>query len=58
MMGNNELEIVMKLNKDMQGLLSNVNAIVEDLTVLTQIVYDREMQKCNDEIDIKLKSHM
>ena len=57
-MENNEIKMLTEINKKVQNLISDFNSLVNDISVLSQMVYDREIQKCDDEIDIKLRSHM
>ena len=57
-MESNEIRMLHKINRDMQNVIASLNIVVADMATLTEIVYDREMSKCNDEIDIKLQSHM
>ena len=53
-----ELEILTRLNKDMQNLITDLNIVVGDLSILSQMVYDKEIKRCDDTVDIKLQSHM
>ena len=53
-----EIELLHKTNKDLGELLNNLNILVADISALTEVVYDREIQRCDGEIDIKLHSHM
>ena len=55
---NNEIRILHKIHKDMQNVVTSLNIVIADMATLTEIVYDREMSKCNDDLDIKLHSHM
>lgn len=57
-MESNEIRILHKINRDMQNVIASLNIVIADMATLTEAVYDREMAKCNDELDIKLRSHM
>lgn len=58
MMGNKEtIEMVTRINKDIQNLISDFNIIVADMGILSQLIYDSEISRC-DEDEIKLRSHM
>ena len=57
-MESNEIRILHKINRDMQNVIASLNIVIADMATLTEVVYDREMSKCNDELDIKLRSHM
>ena len=57
MMGNKEIEMVTRINKDIQNLISDLNIIVVDMGILSQLIYDNEISRC-DEDEIKLRSHM
>ena len=58
MMESKEIEMITRINKDIQNLISDLNIVVADLGILSQLVYDKEISKCDEEIDIKLRSHM
>ena len=58
MMESNEIRILHKINRDMQNVIASLNIVIADMATLTEVVYDREMAKCNDNLDIKLQSHM
>ena len=59
MMESKEIEMVTRLNKDIQNLISDLNIIVADMGILSQLIYDNEISRCNeDEHEIKLRSHM
>lgn len=57
-MENREIMLIHELNKQIGVLVSDLNVIVNTLSELSKAVYDREIEKCSNEIDIKLKSHM
>ena len=58
-MANKEIEMVTRINKDIQNLISDLNIVVADLGILSQLIYDKEVSKCDNELeDIKLRSHM
>ena len=58
MMGNKEIIMLHNINKTVATLMQDFNDLVKELSTLTEMIYDREIEKCNDEIDIKLQSHM
>lgn len=59
MMGNKEIEMVMRINKDIQSLISDLNIIVADMGILSQLIYEKEISRCDeDKHEIKLRSHM
>lgn len=59
MMGNKEIEMVMRINKDIQNLITDLNVVVADMGILSQMIYDNEISRCDkDEHEIKLLSHM
>ena len=59
MMGNKEIEMVTRINKDIQNLISDLNIIVADMGILSQLIYDNEISRCDeDEHKVKLLSHM
>ena len=59
MMGSKEIEMITRINKDIQNLISDLNIIVADMGILSQLIYDNEISRCNeDEHEIKLRSHM
>ena len=58
MTGSKEIEMITRINKDIQNLISDLNIIVADMGILSQLVYDNEIARCGDDIDIKLRSHM
>ena len=58
MMESKDVLAIHKLNKDMQELIYNLNVVVNDISMLTEIVYEREIEQCDNDIDIKLRSHM
>ena len=58
-MGSKEIEMITRINKDIQNLISDLNIIVADMGILSQLIYDTEISRCNeDEHEIKLRSHM
>ena len=57
-MGNNEIEILHRLNKNMSILIANFNELVNDISKLTEIIYNKEIDNLNKEKDIRLHSHM
>ena len=59
MMGNKEIEMVTRINKDIQNLITDLNIVVADMGILSQLIYDSEIARCGDnEHEIKLHSHM
>lgn len=60
MMGNKEIEMITRINKDIQNLISDMNIIVADMGILSQLIYDSEISRCDcdNENEIKLRSHM
>lgn len=58
MMGNKEIEMVTRINKDIQNLITDLNIVVADMGILSQLIYDNEIARCNEDVDIKLRSHM
>ena len=58
MMGNKEIEMVTRINKDIQNLITDLNIVVADMGILSQLIYDGEIARCGDDVDIKLRSHM
>ena len=59
MMGSKEIEMVTRINKDIQNLISDLNIVIADMGILSQLIYDNEISRCNeDEHEIKLRSHM
>ena len=57
-MGNKEIEMVTRINKDIQNLITDLNIVVADMGILSQLIYDSEITRCGDDVDIKLRSHM
>ena len=57
MMGSKEIEMVTRINKDIQNLISDLNIVVADMGILSQLIYENEIARC-DEDDIKLRSHL
>ena len=58
-MGSKEIEMVTRINKDIQNLISDLNIIVADMGILSQLIYEKEISRCDeDEHEIKLRSHM
>ena len=57
-MENNEIEILHRLNKNMSILIANFNELVNDISKLTEIIYNKEIDNLNKEKDIRLHSHM
>lgn len=59
MMGSKEAEMVTRINKDVQNLIADLNIVVADLSVLSQFIFQSEIERCTeDEYEIKLRSHM
>lgn len=58
MMGNNEMILLHKLNSKMIKLIRDFNGIVSDLSELTEMVCQKELNELDKEQDIKLRSHM
>ena len=59
MMESKEIEMVTRINKDIQNLISDLNIIVADMGILSQLIYENEISRCDeDEHEIKLHSHM
>ena len=63
MMESKELAIVHKLTKQMRGLVKDINEITDSISELSNLLFDKEIERCNNEIDeynklIKLHSHM
>ena len=58
-MGSKEIEMVTRINKDIQNLISDLNIIVADMGILSQFIYEKGISRCDeDEYEIKLRSHM
>lgn len=58
MMENNEIQVLHRINKRMAMLIADFNSIVNDLSELTQMIYDREIEILNEDREFKLRSHM
>ena len=57
---NNEIiQTLHKVNTGMRVLMNDLSEVVDNVSKLTQLIYDREIEKIDDELeDIKLRSHM
>ena len=58
-----EIEIMHKINEGMSILMRDLSSVVDDITELTQLLYNKEIEKLDKEIEqtntnIKLHSHM
>ena len=59
MMGSKEIEMITRINKDIQNLISDLNIIVAYMGILSQLIYENEISRSDeDEHEIKLRSHM
>lgn len=59
MMGSKEIEMVTRINRDIQSLISDLNIVVADMGILSQLIYENEISRCDEnEHEIKLRSHM
>lgn len=64
MMENNEIiQTLHKVNTEMKVLMQDLSEVIDNLSKLTELVYDKEIKKLDDEINnintnIKLRSHM
>ena len=61
MMESKEVQILHHINQQMSIIFSDLTDLATMMRELTKIVYDREMEKCNnkeEEEEIKLHSHM
>ncbi len=58
MMGSKEIEMVTRINKDIQNLISDLNIVVADMSILSQLIFQNEIERCDNDVDIKLRSHM
>ena len=58
MMESNDIRVLHRLNKNMQTLISDLNVVVADISELTELLYNREIENMDDEHEIKLCSHM
>ena len=53
-----EIEMITRINRDIQNLITDLNIVVSDMGILSQLIYENEVAQCGDDIDIKLQSHM
>lgn len=53
-----EIEMITRINRDIQNLITDLNIVVSDMGILSQLIYENEVTQCGDNIDIKLQSHM
>lgn len=60
MMENKEIEILHRINKGLSVLMVDLNEVVKDISLLTELVYNREIENIPTENNnvIKLHSHM
>lgn len=64
MMESNEtIQALHKVNTGMKVLMQDLSEVINNLSKLTELVYDKEIEKLDDEINdinenIKLRSHM
>lgn len=59
MMESKEIEMITRINRDIQHLITDLNIAVADLGILSQLIYDKEIHDIPAENnDIKLHSHM
>lgn len=50
-----EIEMITRINRDIQNLITDLNIVVSDMGILSQLIYENEVAQCGD---IKLQSHM
>lgn len=59
MTGNNEVQLLHEINSKMVTLMQDFNEVVQALSELTIMVYDKEIDKCKyEDGGFRLRSHM
>ena len=56
-----EIQVLHKVNTGMRVLMDNLTDVISNLSELTELLYNKEMDKVDKEIEninIKLHSHM
>ena len=56
MMENKEIELVKILHQNIRTLTNDLSIVIDNLSQLSNLIYDREINKLDEEI--KLISHM
>jgi len=61
MESNEQIKAVHKVNESMKVLMQDLSVVIDNMSVLTKLVYNTEIEKLDKEIEqksIKLRSHM
>lgn len=61
MESNEQIKAVHKVNESMKVLMQDLSVVIDNMSALTKLVYNAEIEKLDNEIEqksIKLRSHM